>query len=397
MATIHLLDKEKNFSLVLGGPLYQLLIKSRLASAASQLLRRRVLFFVIITWLPLALLSLIEGNAWGSQVRVPFIYDIEMHIRLLLALPLLIISEIVVHKRMAPVVSQFVERGIIQKKDRAKFDAAIDSAMRWRNSIAAEVVLIAFVYIVGVGIVWRSQLALDVSSWHGIADGGQMQLSLAGWWLGLISLPFFQFLLLRWYYRLFIWARFLWQVSRLHLNLTALHPDRCGGLGFLSAMGYAFSPVLFAQGTMLAGLIASRVFFAGAKLPEFKLELAGLVGLMVFVVLGPLLVFAPKLEEERRKGARAYGTLASNYIREFQQKWMMGQSPDKETLVGSADIQSLADLGGSFDVIKEMKVFPFNLRTVIQLSIATLLPVAPLLLTMFSLEELLQRLLSMVL
>lgn len=382
--------------MVLGGPLYQLLMKAHLTGEAPQIVRRRIIFFIFVTWVPLMVLSALEGFAWGNSVKLPFLYDLEMHVRLLLALPLLLIAELVVNKRMGPVVSQFIERGIIQKIDHAKFDAAIDSAMRIRNSIAAEVLLIAFVYVVGVGYIWRTQLVIDVSSWHGIAADGKMKLSLAGWWLGLISLPFFQFLLLRWYFRLFIWTRFLWQVSRFKLNLMPMHPDRCGGLGFLAAISHAFAPLLLAQGTMLAGMIGSRIFFAGAKLPDFKLELFGLVGLMVFAILGPLLVFAPELEEARRKGTREFGTLAQYYVREFDKKWLRGGAPKEEPLIGSADIQSLADLGNSFDVVKEMKLFPFNTHTILHLGVATLLPVSPLLLTMFSLEELLQNLLKMV-
>lgn len=393
----HLLNKERNFSLVLGGPLYQLLLKAHLTGDAPQILRRRILYFILATWVPLLVLSAVQGNVWTENLKLPFLYDLEMHIRLLVALPLLIISELVVNQRIAPVVRQFIERGVIHKEDRPKFDAAIDSAMRLRNSVLAELALIAFVYIFGVAYLWRTQLVIDVSSWHGIASDGKMQLSLAGWWLGLVSLPFFQFLLLRWYFRLVIWTRFLWQVSRLKLNLMPLHPDRCGGLGFLSAVSHAFSTLLLAQGTMLAGMIASRIFFAGAKLPDFKLELFGMVAVMIFAILGPLLVFAPKLEHARRAGAREIGTFAQRYALDFENKWLRGTTPKDEVLLGSADLQSLADLGNSFAVVKEMKLIPFNVHTILHLGMATLLPVSPLLLTMFSLEELLQSLVKMVL
>ena len=63
-----------------------------------------------------------------------------------------------------------------------------------------------------------------------------------------MSLPLFQFLLVRWYFRLFIWGRFLWQVSRIQLALIPSHPDRCAGLGFLSTIHETFAPVLIAQG-----------------------------------------------------------------------------------------------------------------------------------------------------
>ena len=134
--------------------------------------------------MPLLLLSIAEGHAWGDSVRLPFLYDVELHVRLLLALPLLIVAELVVHQRMRPVVGQFLERGLIPDAARPQFDAAIASALRLRNSVAAEVLLIAFVYVVGVGFIWRTQVALDVASWYGVPADGRLQPSLAGWWLG---------------------------------------------------------------------------------------------------------------------------------------------------------------------------------------------------------------------
>jgi hypothetical protein len=154
--------------------------------------------------------------------------------------------------------------------------------------------------------------------------------------------------------------------------------------------------LLVAQGALLAGMMSSQIFYAGATLPEFKLELIGLVAVMVFAILGPLLVFGPQLEAAKRAGLREYGTLAQRYVREFDQKWLRGGAPADEPLVGSADIQSLADLGNSFEIVKGMRFVPFTLQTVLQLAVATLLPVLPLTLTMISLEELLGRLLKMV-
>ena len=385
-----------DFSLVLGGPLYQVLRRTHLVGDALQLLRRRVVVLTFLAWVPLLVLSIVEGHAWGTRVVLPFISDIELHVRFLVALPLLILAELIVHQRMRPVVLQFLERGLIPESGRAKFDAAIAEAMRLRNSVWAEGLLLAFVYVVGVGLLWRTQIALPVSSWHGAPVGGVWRPTMAGWWLGCVSLPLFQFLLLRWYFRLFVWAKFLWQVSRIDLTIMPTHPDRCGGLGFLGGIIYAFSPVLLAQGATLTGMMANRIFYAGAKLPEFKVELIGLVAVMVCAVLAPLLVFSAKLEAAKRKGLREHGALAQRYVREYDRKWLRGGAPPDEPLVGSADIQSLADLGNSFEVLKEMKYVPFGLSTVFQLAVITLLPVLPLTLTMISLEELLERLIKMV-
>jgi hypothetical protein len=390
------LTEAHDFSLVLGGPLFQLWRRAHVAGDSLELLHRRVVVLAAVAWVPLLVLSVAEGTAWGGRVALPFLYDVDMHVRLLLALPLLILAELVVNTRLSPMVRAFVNRGVIADAARPRFEAIIDSAMRLRNSTAAEVLLIAFVYVVGVTFIWRTQAAVDVTSWYGVTVGGTLQPSPAGWWLGCISLPIFQFLLLRWYFRLFIWVRFLWQVSRLDVTLVPTHPDRSGGLGFLGLVGHAFVPLLLAQGTILAGTLANRIFYAGATLPEFKVEMIGLVALMLSAVLGPLLVFAPKLAAAKRAGLGEYGALAQRYVREFDRKWLRGGAPADEPLLGSADIQSLADLGNSFEVVKGMRLAPITLQNVLQLAAVTLVPVVPLILTMISLEELLTQALRMV-
>ncbi len=174
------------------------------------------------------------------------------------------------------------------------------------------------------------------------------------------------------------------------------HPDHAGGLGFLSATIYAFTPVLLAHGTLLSGMIANRIFYVGARLPEFKLELFSMVVVLLILVLGPMLVFTPQLNRAKRAGLQEYGLLGMRYVIEFDQKWLRGGAPGGEPLLGAADIQSLADLNNSFQVIREMRIVPFTKETILQLSIVTLLPVLPLVLTMFSAEELLDRFLGTV-
>jgi len=209
-----------------------------------------------------------------------------------------------------------------------------------------------------------------------------------------VSLPLVQFLLLRWYFRLSIYARFLWQVSRIDLKLIPLHPDRCSGLGFLAMLSSAFLPVILAQGALLAGMMANRIFYAGASLPDFKIDIGGLLALILTVILAPLLVFSPRLAAAKRSGLRDYGTLANDYVQRFEEKWR--QREPINDLLGSADIQSLADLSNSFAVVAEMRPIPFALREVMQVAAIVLLPVAPLLLTSVPLNELLARLLKLV-
>jgi hypothetical protein len=177
----------------------------------------------------------------------------------------------------------------------------------------------------------------------------------------------------------------------------ATHPDGMAGLHFLGMSRRAYSQLLVAQGVMLSGLIASRIFYDGASLMEFKPELFGTVVVMVFAIMGPLLAFTPRLQTTRRRGLEECGTLGQRYAQEFDDKWFRGSVPPSEPLIGSADIQSLADLRNSFLVVRDMELTPFTMKTVLSMAITTLLPVAPLLLTMFSAEELIERVLNVLL
>jgi hypothetical protein len=387
-----LLRNPPDFSLVHGGPLFQLLLRAHLSDDALQLARQRIIVISLLAWLPLLLLSALEGNLLAGSVAVPFLMDVEVHIKFLLAIPLMVGAELVVHSRMRLVIKQFLDRNLIPESAMPRFDAAIHSAFRLRNSTLAEVLLIAFVYGIGVLVIWRQYTALDAPTWFATPGADGSSLSFAGMWYAYLSQPLLQFLLLRWYFRLFIWARFLWQVSRIELDLVPTHPDRTGGLGFLAATVYAFIPLLMAHGAIVAGNLANRIFHLGATLPEFKGEIILLVVWLLCVVLGPLLVFAPQLAAAKRQGLREYGILAQRHNREFDRKWLRGGAPADEPLVGSPDISSLADLGNSYEVVRSMNAAPVSRDAVIRLAAAVLVPVVPLLLTMMPWEELVKRL-----
>lgn len=100
------LRQESDFSLVMGGPLYQLYLRSHLAKPPLELLPRRIVTAIVITWVPLALLSLFIGRAVGA-VEVPFVEHLAVHVRFLISLPLLIAAEVFVHKRIITSVKQF--------------------------------------------------------------------------------------------------------------------------------------------------------------------------------------------------------------------------------------------------------------------------------------------------
>jgi hypothetical protein len=373
------------FLLVSGGPLFQLYRRTHLAGSSLEWVRRRVLVITLFVWLPLLLLSGFDGHALGGGLEIPFLYDFEAHVRFLIALPVLIAAEVIVNQRVAHSVRQFVERRIVISEEVPRFNAAVESALRGRNSVVVEGILLLFVYTLGIWI-WRNQIVIEKPTWYAAPEANRLHLSLAGYWYALVSIPIFQFILLRWYLRLVLWFRLLWQISRLNLHLSAAHPDRAGGIGFLGESAYAFGPILFAQGAILAGIIANRVLHEGEDLLSFKMEAAGFVCFFVMAIFVPLLMFTPLLSSAKRKAYAEYGSLANRYLFGFEDKWIEG-APQTSELLGAADFQSLADLGNSYAMVREMRIVPFGFENVTRLAVATAAPLLPLVLTIFSIRQ----------
>jgi hypothetical protein len=145
---------------------------------------------------------------------------------------------------------------------------------------------------------------------------------------------------------------------------------------------------------LLAGVIADKILYDGRALMSFKIDAALFVCFFVLVTLGPLLMFSQQLIDADRKGADDFGLLASRYVFGFEDKWILGSMPKTDELLGTADIQSLADLGNSYSAVQSMRWVPFGNKDVIRLAAAAAVPLLPLGLTVLSLEELLTRLIK---
>jgi hypothetical protein len=384
-----------DFSLVLGGPLYQLWRRMFLAGPTLELLTRRMIGIPTIAWLPLLILSAYEGFAIRG-VPVPFLYDFAVHARYLVAVPILLLAEVLVHQRLRLVVRQFVEAGLVTAETLPGFQAAIAGAMRLRNSLIVEVAMAVFAFGFGWAV-WRGDTGMVHSSWFAVVNGAERTSTIAGWWYLHVSIPMFQFLLYRWYFRVVVWFLFLKRVSRLPLRLTPTHPDRAGGLGFVGAAAHAFVPLIVAQSVVLSAVVGSRIVFHGRPLVSFQYEIAAFFVLQLLLVLGPPCVFIKPLLDLKRRGRREYGVLAARYTSEFHAKWITGAAPAGEPLLGSSDLQSLADLANSYGVIAEMRPVPFGKDTIGQIVGAAAIPLLPLALSIVPADEILKKLFSLLL
>lgn len=380
-----------DFSLVLGGPLYQAWLRTRIARPPGDHAGWRVVVLTAFAWLPMFVLAAMAGHLVGG-VAVPFLVDLDAQARFLGALPLLLGTEILVHRRIRRVVGQFVERGVVAEVDRPHFDALLDSALRWRNSLAVELALLAAAFTFGHWL-WLTQLRPDVPTWYASANADGAVLTTAGWWYAGVALPMLRFLLFRWYWRLVVWYRLLWQVSRLPLRLCTLHPDRVAGLGFVRDSVHAFTPLLLAHTVPLAGFIATRISHTGASLPQFRVEIAIVLVVLLAIVLLPLLFFRGPIAAAKSAMAAETGRLVNHDVPALRH----ADGGDPGTVVATAPaLARLADLGRLGDTNERTRTWLFTRGDVVQLAALVAVPLLPLTLTMFPLEEIVRRALDVV-
>jgi hypothetical protein len=367
-----------DFSVCRGGPLYKSLAPLRSHGG----LVRPGLALALLTWVPLAVLTTLEG-ALTEGTRIPFWQSVGTHARFLLAVPLFFSAEAVFDARVGDVLRRIVQVGLIVPSDEAALKKALRQAIRSRDSWSIEVGL---AILTGVGI-W-SGLRTDlpgVSTWRHAADGG---LTLAGWWYSLVCLPVFQLLFWRWGWRLLIWTRLLWRLSRLNLQLIPTHPDAAGGLAVLGVAHVDLAPLSFAASAILSASYAEQILFVGVPLTSFAIAIATTVVGSTLTLIAPLTFFAPKLIDVKQRALLEYGTLAAHYTRAFAAKWLRTDPPPDEPILGTPDLQSLNDLGGSFGLIRSMSPLPITISQVIMLVVAAVLPFAPLILLVIPLDQL---------
>lgn len=372
------------------GPFARLQAALRLpASATREGVWRRMTAVVLVAWVPLLLLAAVQGLALGAIPRESFLLDVSAHVRYLVALSLLLAAEPWSVLRLAKIVRHFEEGGLIAESQRPRLDDLIASARRLLDHRGVEVLLVAAAYtttLVTGGVLYSP----GIPTW--VAPGSTGTLSLAGWWRALVSQPLVLLVGSAWLWRLAVWTRLLWGVSRLELRLVPAHPDLSGGLRFVAESLRAYAPVGLALGMVVAGTFAEEILL-DRRPPNDLQYVAGTLAVgVVFLFAGPLLVFVGPLRLARMRGILEYGALASALGRRFEERWIQPGRPLDDRALSATDFSATTDLYSIAGNVSQMRVVPVGLRELMPLVIATLFPFAPLILILVPVDEVLKRL-----
>jgi hypothetical protein len=383
------LPNEADLRIERGGPTDRILRRIGLIREDGPSVARRIVFSVAVTWVPLLILSLLQDRALGPTPRESFLLDFASYARFLVFIPLLIAAESFVGPPLTNAARTFLRTDLVRPKDLERFQSAANRVARLRESRWAEIVILAVAIFGSWNLTLEDMYGVKVLTWRTLQNGST---SWAGLWYHGVAIPLLQFLLLRWLWRLAIWTRFLWDMARLDLDLVPTHADGAGGLGFLGTAHGFLGIFALAAGSVLAANTAFQIVYEGATLKGSETLLLAFLTLCVLFFLGPLAFFAPSLERARRDGLRSYGLLIDQYNRAFHDKWAEGRRPSGEPLLGTSDIQSLADLGTSYDRVKQMKVFPAARRTLLRIVMMGAAPALLPVLLVVPLVEILKKL-----
>jgi hypothetical protein len=375
----------ERFSL-LGGPLYRLGSRLGLVRHCSNTLPLGLAMGGLL-WV-----ALLGVAAIDHQLSSIFTLSVlGGHVRLLVVIPLLFLTESWLDPRMATFVSSIVCSGVVPASATPALNSAIVSARRWKDSWLIEAMCLA-VAIVLTAFGSRLNLPGATSGYDPLR--AVTGVPLTGIAYSVFALTVFRFLMLRMLWHVVLWIVFLSRAARLNLNLIVTHPDLAGGLGYLELVQINFAPVIVALSALQASSMAEEIATGSMALQSALPALAMVLGFDAILILGPVLFFTPRMWACRVKGMSDYMGLAADYVNRFDRKWVNAAAPPDEPLLGTPDLQSLADLSNSVSVARNMRWAPVSLRMVRDLTMAALLPMLPLLLFKYPLSELSRKFFS---
>jgi hypothetical protein len=382
--------RESDLGFEFGGPAYRLMQRLGIIEGAGPSVLRRSVVFIAVTWIPLLVFAAVEGHALGPTPRTSLLLDFATYARIFVGVPLIFAAELVVGPRMRNAGLRLLDANIVRAESRAQFEAAVERVKRRREAYLPEIIFL-IVALIGARVFTLDQLTgTGATTWHTTWAGGQLRLSASGLWYGFVVVPLVQFFVLRWVWRLVIWTLFLWDVSRLRLNLFATHTDMAAGLGFLGMTHVSMAIFPFTVGCVMAAEISFRAQFESLDLATLQAMLPILIAYLAFVefvTFGPLLIFVPLLARTRREALASYGGLVQHHNELFHRKWIDGARSRDELPLGNPDMSSLVDLGSSYMVVRDMRIVPFNFAQIGQVAVISCLPGLPLLFQMLPLVE----------
>ncbi|HLF30993.1 MAG TPA: hypothetical protein VI566_08195 [Xanthomonadales bacterium] len=388
-------DFLERFSLVVGGPFHTVLRRAGLVEADLLSSHRTAFGLALLAWLIPVSLASIQALLDDGYIGLSIFSDLTVYSRYLVAVWVMIATERVADARISLLVRQFPHARLVGEAGLPRFAAAVARADRRSSSKLAEAIILILVLIWSVTVT-RFLSAVSVKSWEGAVIDGTVVLSWAGEAAAWLSTPFFLFLVFRWVWRFVVWAALLRSIARLPLQLMPLHPDRAGGLGFLSIFPSVFGGLVFALSCVVASALDKAFVFLEHTQQTIWLAMGAWMVLILVLFLGPLLAFSRPLYLAREHALLDYGRLAQQHHLAFHRKWIEPADAGDE-LMGSSDPSSVSDLNASVEAVLTMRTFPLDRPALVRLLLTAGIPFLAVAASQMPLNDLLMLILGTIL
>ncbi len=370
---------------LLGGPLHRLGHRLGLVRGHSNTVALGLALGVAL-WLVLLLLALIDGLG----AKVFDLSGVGAHVRLLVAVPLFFFCETLLDPRVNKFVETLIRSGVVPVQSLPAFRLEIARTTRLKDSWLPDTACLLLALVISIS---GPPANLPWLGFSGASSPEQAAVAatLTGQWYWIVCLTVVRFLLLRWLWRLGLWSHFLWRLSRLDLYLVPTHPDGQAGLGYLQSVHAHFTPLVAAISAIEAAAFAQEIVRGSMNFEALGAAVLLLVVMLTVLFLAPLLILAPRLWAARLAGLETYMELGSRYVNAFDGKWAHKREFQDEPLLGTPDLQSLADLQNSLRIIDCLQWIPIGWRLCLQTVSAALIPMLPLLVIKYPLVDLMQK------
>jgi len=384
-------NEDKTYSLVSGGLIYSLLLKLGILKHGKQRLLLRSIVFSLLGWLPLIILSFTDGTFLGEDGQLGVAQDFLLHIRLLVVVPFLIWVE----KMIDPAFNDYMNstRRLIPPKEEATFRKIETQTEKMSDSWIPEIFFLLLIY----GVLLFNWGNITVNNARISITDSASDINLSAIYYIIVSMPVYQLLLARWFWRWIIWAITVYRISRMNLRIEASHADQSAGLEYLNVVPAAFCIVSLALSAIFAATIGEYIIYHGKILDDFVLQIIAFAIAIPLIVHLPLLSFIPLLIMTKVNGIYRFGSLIQYHNNLYREKWMEGNMPDDDNLLPSLDNSSMADINGSYlQAVKAMTVIPINRNALLISMLMLLIPFFPLIFTKYSLAELFSELVKVI-
>ncbi len=356
-----------------------------------------LLIVLLITYVPLVLFSLLEGTFNSRSVDVPLCRDYALNLRFLLAVPLLILSMPVI-QRTTSAVCEYTYNVLLYEEERTSVFMPAIARLRvrnesWVSTVIILTVVVAFAFVVHIYSIEDTSVT-SLAGWFGNPGPDEFEISKTYLWYTIVSMSFFRFILLRWFWSYCSWIWLLRKISRCRLKLTPHHSDKVCGLNLLVFPQAGFNLLFVALAVTSSGAFINNMLYRHASFDFILLEIGILVTASFILLLGPYLFFLPSLFAARRfsnfKMATKSHQLSEDYQREWIDTTVRGSEEEKP------DPSVMIDFYSTYEITEKIRPFVFNVRDLVALAVPIALAFLPTLLTKMSFKELVQIVLKFI-